>query len=273
MSEYTSNLLCHFVGRSRKNDDERFELLKTIVEGKTLIANLTEPTNPQSYFQRGDNCKNLGEVFSKCDCVCFCDIPDHALSIHINKYSSFGLGFNKEFIAQQGARPVMYVPKNYSIIERTDGKKEAQSSSPRNPNEYFPYILSVVCNLPVLMEMCCDPEKLKRNFNDAGLTQFLGLFDSQVKEAFFSHQYHSMTYSLIQGVANQMAYVKLFDAALADDHPDNYYMEREWRCLKNVLFNIEDIECVYLPNGDYKELFKQSFPTYSGRFFIFDEKQ
>jgi len=180
MSEYTSNLLCHFVGRSKENDNERFDLLKNIIEGKTLIANLSEPENPQSYFQRGDNCKNVGEVFSKCDCVCFCDIPDHALSIHINKYSYFGLGFNKEFIAAQGARPVMYVPKNYPIIERTDGKHNAQSASPRNPNEYFPYILSIVCNLPVLMEMCCDPELLKKKFYDSGLTQHLNLFDNQV---------------------------------------------------------------------------------------------
>ena len=75
--------------------------------------------------------------------------------------------------------------------------------------------------------MCCDPELLKKKFYDSGLTQHLNLFDNQVREAFFSHQYHSMTYSLIQGVANQMAYVKLFDATLPDDHPDNYYMVKQ----------------------------------------------
>lgn len=137
MSGYTSSLLCHFVGRSLENDVNRFELLTKIINGKTLIASLTNPEKPESYFVRGDYCKNLGEVFSKCDCVCFCDIPNTGLSIHINKYSSFGIGFNKDFIARQGARPVVYVPINYPIVERTDGKNEATSQTPRSPNEYF----------------------------------------------------------------------------------------------------------------------------------------
>lgn len=273
MSEYTSSLLCHFVGRSRENDSDRFKLLKTIIEGKRLIANLEHPDNPQSFFQLGYHCENVGEVFGECDCVCFCDIPDNALSIHINKYSRFGIGFNKKFIAEQGARPVMYVPNNYLVAERGDGGNGGQSSTPRVPAEYFPYILTLACNLLPLLQLGAAPDALALNMKQNGLEEALGLFDQNIRKAFFNKQYNPLVFSLIQGIATQMAYVKLYDATLPDDHPDNYYMEREWRCLKNVLFNIEDIECIYLPNSDYKELFKQSFPTYNGRFFIFDENQ
>lgn len=119
-NNYTSILLCHFVGRSKETDDERFELLITILKGGQLIANISTPNNPQSFFESGYHCEHVGEVFGKCDCVCFCDIPDTSLTIHTHKYSKFGMGFEKLFIAKQGAHPVMYVPKNYSIVERGD---------------------------------------------------------------------------------------------------------------------------------------------------------
>ena len=65
MSDYTSNLLCHFVGRSKVNDNERFELLITIIKGKKLIANLSNPNNPESLFHGGYQCEQVGEVFGK----------------------------------------------------------------------------------------------------------------------------------------------------------------------------------------------------------------
>lgn len=47
MSGYTSSLLCHFVGRSLENDVNRFELLTKIINGKTLIASLTNQKIPK----------------------------------------------------------------------------------------------------------------------------------------------------------------------------------------------------------------------------------
>lgn len=94
----------------------------------------------------------MGEVFGRCDCVCFCDIPNESLGIHTNKYSKFGMGFEKEFIAEQGAHPVMYVPQNYSIVEWGDGS-ESQSSTARKPRTYFSYILQTAEYLLPLMEI------------------------------------------------------------------------------------------------------------------------
>ncbi len=59
MSNYTSNLLCHFVGRSKENDDERFELLITIIRSCRLIANVNAPNNLETSFFTGYECDRL----------------------------------------------------------------------------------------------------------------------------------------------------------------------------------------------------------------------
>ena len=76
-----------------------------------------------------------------------------------------------------------------------------------------------------------------------------------------------MVFNIMQGVGNQMAYVKLYDATLPDDHPDNYYMEREWRCLQNIEFEVNDIKTIYLPNESYRERFLYEFPEFLGSFY------
>ena len=43
------------------------------------------------------------------------------------------------------------------------------------------------------------------------------------------------------------AYIKFFDPELPDEHPDNYYMEREWRALGPVAFSIADIRRILIP--------------------------
>lgn len=274
VNDYISSLLCHFVGRSRKTDDEKFELLVSIIKGARLIANLSNPDKPENFFQGGYQCEHVGEVFGRCDCVCFCDIPDNSLSIHTSKYSKFGMGFDKNFIAAQGAHPVMYVPKNYSIVERGDETQEGKSCTPRNPEQYFTYLLQISMNILPLMEMGYIGDSLTQKENclkAAGLEKYLDLFNDQVRKAFFSGEFHPMLYSIMQGIANQMSYVKLYDATLPDDHPDNYYMEREWRCLKNITFSIDDIKSIYLPSDEYKKRFVKELPEYNGKFFIFNE--
>lgn len=50
MGKYVSNLLCHFVGRSKANDDERYALLIEILRGGKLLTNIQDPENPVSHF-------------------------------------------------------------------------------------------------------------------------------------------------------------------------------------------------------------------------------
>ena len=47
--------------------------------------------------------------------LCFCDIPIAELSIHVKKYSCFGLSFSKQFIIGKGGKPVLYIPKQIAV--------------------------------------------------------------------------------------------------------------------------------------------------------------
>jgi hypothetical protein len=47
--------------------------------------------------------------------VCFCDIPVADLSLHIGKYSAFGIAFTKRFLVKRGASPVFYIAKDSDI--------------------------------------------------------------------------------------------------------------------------------------------------------------
>lgn len=273
MSEYTSNLLCHFVGRSKVTEDERFELLITIIKGEQLIANLDNPDHPESFFQIGSHCDHVGEVFDKCDCVCFCDIPNNALAIHTNKYSKFGIGFEKNFIAAQGAHPVMYVPQNYPIVERGDNSADGKSVAPREPKKYFSYMLETAVQLITLMNIGCkniDLMELENKLEESNLKENLKVFDEQIRKEFFSGEYQPKISEVLQGIGNQMAYIKLYDINLPENHPDNYYMEREWRSLKNINFSLGDIGMIYLPSKRYEGLFLQEFPEYNGEFYILE---
>lgn len=99
----------------------------------------------------------------------------------------------------------------------------------------------------------------------------LSLLDRDVVSALSTNSFHPIVFSILKGISSQFAYVKLYDVSLPDDHPDNYYMEREWRCLKNVNFSLSDIHTIYLPNRSYQERFRQEFPEYTGKFYIFED--
>ncbi len=58
-----------------------------------------------------------------------------------------------------------------------------------------------------------------------------------------------------------LSYVKPFDETKAEDDPDNYYMEREWRILSSVRFRLADVWRVILPEV-YGERFRENVPMY-----------
>ena len=146
---YISDLLCHFVGRSCATDDERFELLVKIIKEQQLRANLKEPNSPSLQTSSRYSGNRLGEIFEKCDCVCFCDIPDEMLDIHTSKYSKFGIGFNKTFLAQEGARPVLYVPEGAKMEQISD--KDTINNSPMN---YYLHLNRLSNSLNVILSWC-----------------------------------------------------------------------------------------------------------------------
>lgn len=268
MDSYVSSTLRHFVGRSLANDDDRFDLLTKIISEGKLRANIKNPDKPSISSTWGYAGERLGEVFQKCDCVCFCDIPDDLLGIHTRKYSKFGIAFRKEFLVKAGARPVTYVPLHGSIREW--GKTDTPTES---PTEYFTYLSNLSNNLLPLLILQNQYEPINGSIvkitqREPVVVKALQVFDSRIIHPLLEGKAHQMLYSLISGWATQLAYVKIFDETLADDDPDNYYMEREWRSIRSVDFSIDDIEKIYLPSTEYVEKFKKVFPQYHGEFYI-----
>lgn len=269
---YISDHLCHFVGRSCANDDARFDLLVKIIREQQLKANLKNPDNPELRTSSRYTGERLGEIFEQCDCVCFCDIPDDMLGIHTSKYSRFGMGFNKTFLAQNGARPVMYVPLGAKMKEpsNTDTPKD-------NPIDYYLYLNKLANNLNTLLMVVngCMPFNQQIALcasKDNNIQELLKLLDKGIALDFLQGKAHQLIFSETAALSTQCAYVKVFDETLAEDDPDNYYMEREWRSLKSVDFSVNDIQKVYLPSQQYKERFMAEFPDYSGEFWLFDEQ-
>ena len=268
MSNYISNLLCHFVGRSKSTDDERFDLLVKIIKEGQLKANLTNPSTPELRTSSQYKGGTIGEIFERCDCVCFCDIPDDMLGIHTSKYSKMGMGFSKAFLSQKGVRPVTYVPSQGHMKEPT------QTETPINsPMDYYLYINKLSNSfLPMLM--------LLNSFNPFGLQlieimkkpigESIKLFDNDVLAATINGKSHQLLFSLASAWATQSAYIKVFDESLPEDHIDNYYMEREWRGINSIEFDLSSIQKIYLPNQSYKERFIAKFPSYTGEFLLFD---
>lgn len=52
--------------------------------------------------------------------LCFTECPWSSLLVHTKQYSSYGIGFTKEFIYKNGGAPVFYMrKKNLNILEKT----------------------------------------------------------------------------------------------------------------------------------------------------------
>lgn len=134
--------------------------------------------------------------------VCLCDIPREDLPFHARRYGRFGIGVCRSVIAQWGGRPVTYIP----FSRKVHGNWGA-----RFPEE----VRSVL-------------EGLDRFFPDtpAMRTRVAGARARDAQEA--ADQASSLITRDVQ------AFLKFWDVDLPEDHPDNFYMEREWRKFGNL---------------------------------------
>jgi hypothetical protein len=108
---YVSPDLTHFVGGGLRSQEEQHRLLRRILRERRLRARFPEPLGRAGYALEIHTSECLsGNVAFRGSYVCFCDIPLEDLDLHIRKYSQFGMAFRKQFLLQQGAMPVIYVP-------------------------------------------------------------------------------------------------------------------------------------------------------------------
>jgi len=245
--KYISQELHHFVGgpilRVNAEDDKQLEAcykrLIQIIKSGSLLANATRENfsvkvriNPKKKLYNN-------EKFD-CDAVCFCDIPADDLYIHTKKYGRFGLSFSKEFLINQGVRPVYYLPKNFRMpLDRTNTlikkkpKELTGGSFFERRTDYLLRLLGYLKRNPT-----CLPDDLN---NHADLTR--------CENFLITHFY---------------GHLKVFDPGLGDEHVDNYYLEREWRVLGKVFFTLEDIKMIFIPEEFAKRL-RKNIGEYCGQ--------
>lgn len=66
-----------------------------------------------------------------------------------------------------------------------------------------------------------------------------------------------------------LSMIKFFDHTLPDDHAANYYLEREWRVIGNVQFQLLDVRRILIPS-DFARRLRVDLPEYEGQLSFLD---
>jgi hypothetical protein len=228
---YVSDRLTHFVGRGRKREEQYQLMVKILKEGRLRAGTGTVGEEAKVQLDlnlRGQWLEQLGEI-GRLACICFCDIPLDSMSIHMDKYSSFGISFLKPFLAEKGANPVHYVAKNSIATEFHPpncgcGVKPQMARQEHFKRQCIPLYDNLVrLTFPAGLPTPGQPPPLTITVDGPGLQQIV----------FFAREV--------------LGRVKCFDHTLPENHPDNYYMEREWRVHGHVTFTLADVVGLIAP--------------------------
>ena len=231
MQRYISNELTHFLGRSLPSDEARYELLLKVIRNGFLTH---PPHNPNirnfSSMTVGEGVKVSENDLYAPGVICFCDIPIADFKIHTQKYGPFGISFRKPFLIRRGANPVFYVARESRVRQSLMGKVNRAEFFDRVVQDYQRYTH-------------------RRNENQEG------------QELLYQEWFHRFR-RLFE--LHFLGLVKFFDSNLPEDHPENYYMEREWRLMGMLEFRINDVERIILPRS-FGERLRKDLPDFAGQ--------
>ncbi len=238
--EYTSSLLAHFVGwatRDRSDHEETdYGTLARILGGGCLSSRAANALHYRCNEGSVGLMVNRNVAFTSDSlfvqsCVCFCDIPHGALGVHVSKYGKFGLAFEKHFLVPKGASPAFYVATDsLGIVDKARG-------------EYFNERIRDYFALKDLVEG--NRERLR---SGSPTREIVERFENVVSFLDFT----------------VLGLLKPFDSGLPDADRQNVYMEREWRILGDVSFELADVAAVYGP-ANYVEKIEREFPDLVGK--------
>lgn len=250
LQRYISKELTHFVGRKLPEEVQYLKLVE-ILKSRWLTH---PPHNPNISGNLQVNTKariSANEMYVP-QVICFCDIPVDDLSIHINKYSRFGISFPKSFLVQRGANPVFYIAKNSVVPILSNSFKNLKYSNATDIEslfdtvsraEHFDRIMKEYHDLFNLFE-----ELIQQRQSTPGVSGDLKrLFDLQ---RFLDRHIFS--------------FLKVFDDAKSDESEENFYMEREWRMLGNLRFGLDDVYRIIVPK-EYASRLREDVPKYVGQ--------
>jgi hypothetical protein len=288
LRSYVSSELTHFVGAGEPSDEDRFKLLVKILregkllDGRSLRRTIKKPVSfldvvegdgtevrhnyfAEPYFDTDLRAKLESNDFVRPDMVCFCDIPhepSHFFRIHTAKYNRFGVAFARGFLVRQGASPVFYVARSAATSMQLigDGGPHADfyrdSTYPslfgegqtrgRLFTDMATRILETIEHVGAVTQGAL--EKYERGQTDPQAARL---------SMYRSIDLPIMLFSYLFG------YMKFFDPDLPEAHPDNFYMEREWRVLGLVRFELSNIARVFLP-PEYVSRLREAVSEYTG---------
>jgi len=79
-----------------------------------------------------------------------------------------------------------------------------------------------------------------------------------------SNDYHRLHQLLHFLEFRIFSYIKFLDESLDDDNPENFYMEREWRVVGNLQFDLNDVQRVVIPSS-YGGRLRSELPAFIGQ--------
>ena len=252
---YISKELTHFVGAKLSKSTTNYKAQQYKLLVKILNSGLLTHSSPMEVGMiiSGNADISENEMYTPF-MVCFCDIPIGDLSIHINKFSRFGLSFNKDFIANQGGKPVYYIPKSGShpYIQENKSNSAYFDDMVKHFRNVFDILLGEISQRHYSYDYQLPPLSPHDPDSPNNLNILLQDFPSVIIELrkFFDY--------------NLFSYIKFFDHNLDDKHRDNFYFEREWRVIGRVEFDIEDVKRILLPR-EYAKQFRRDCPDYYGQ--------
>lgn len=250
VQRYVSEELTHFVGRDQP-EEEQYRLLVDILRNGWLSHPPHDPDVFGNVYIDREARLSENEMYAP-QAVCFGDIPVGDLDIHVRKYSRFGIGFLKRFLIQKGVNPVFYIARD-SLVPVPAGNGDGGGGRPAEwlPRGEF---------YDRMAEAYHELRDQTRALRDVSREETGG---SLVQE-----RLHAIETRLARMEAfldfGVFGFLKFFDAARPDDDPRNYYLEREWRVIGNVDFQLSDVRRVILPEG-YAERFRRDVPEYYGQ--------
>ena len=272
---YVSNELTHFVGRGHTTGEQRYQLFLQIVRsgvlkspGQSDVSVEPGPNGPVTKIKYTRSVLANKTLSSndkyQASVVCFADIPLEDLSLHIQKYSAFGLSFLKTFLVDHGANPVFYVVRrsttnviNMAAINAPNSHEIAAAHAARGGTG------------------------LSHNYSRAELFDAAEAAQQHVFPTYNTYDGRTASSSRVPIIQPPIAradrevlgnflggylfpFMKFFDLGLSDEHPDNYYMEREWRIFGVLSFAIADIERILIPRAFARRL-RADLPDYCGQ--------
>lgn len=198
MQSFVSDTLYHFVGRRRPGaDQENFEILSEILRSMEVRTCEVDGARGGMRMLHDPNRTLINGEPAEQSVVCFGEFHRADLPFHSKRYGRFGVGVSKSVVARWGMRPVIYVPCSEEFAENWGTRFAGQIRTVlEGLDRFFPYSLSF--RRRVLGSPAADAQ-------DA--------VDEATK--------------LIE--RDFQAFLKFWNVDLPENHPENFYMEREWR--------------------------------------------